>query len=32
VPIILAMSAALASYVAVRRATAIDPLEALKAE
>ena len=32
VPIILAMAAALASYVAVHRATAADPLEALKAE
>jgi hypothetical protein len=32
VPIILAMAAALASYVAVHRATAVDPVEALKAE
>jgi putative ABC transport system permease protein len=32
VPIILAMAAATASYVAVRRATAVDPLEALKAD
>ncbi|PYR18011.1 MAG: hypothetical protein DMF94_21645 [Acidobacteria bacterium] len=32
VPIILAMAAALASYVSVHRATAVDPLEALKAE
>ena len=32
VPIILAMAAALASYVAVHRATAADPLEALKAD
>jgi predicted permease len=32
VPIILAMTAALASYVAVHRATAVDPVEALKAE
>jgi predicted permease len=32
VPLILAMAAALASYVSVRRATAIDPMEALKAE
>jgi putative ABC transport system permease protein len=31
-PIILAMAAALASYVAVHRATAVDPVEALKAE
>ena len=32
VPIILAMAAALASYVAVHRATAVDPVDALKAE
>jgi ABC-type lipoprotein release transport system permease subunit len=32
VPIILAMAAALASYVAVHRATAVDPLEALRAD
>jgi ABC-type lipoprotein release transport system permease subunit len=32
VPIILAMAATLASYVAVHRATAVDPLEALRAE
>ena len=32
VPIILAMAAALASYLAVHRATAVDPVEALKAE
>jgi predicted permease len=32
VPIILAIAAALASYVAVHRATAVDPVEALKAE
>jgi predicted permease len=32
VPVILAIAAALASYVAVHRATAVDPLEALKAE
>lgn len=32
VPIILAMAAGLASYVSVHRATAVDPLEALKAE
>ena len=32
VPIILAMAAAVASYVSVHRATAVDPLEALKAE
>jgi len=32
VPIILAMAAALASYVAVHRATAVDPVEALKAD
>jgi predicted permease len=31
-PIILALAATLASYVAVHRATAVDPLEALKAE
>ena len=32
VPILLGMAAVLASYVAVRRATAVDPVEALKAE
>jgi putative ABC transport system permease protein len=32
VPLILALAAALASYVAVHRATAVDPAEALKAE
>jgi len=31
-PIVLALAAALASYIAVHRATAVDPLEALKAE
>ena len=32
VPIVLTTAAALASYVSVHRATAVDPLEALKAE
>jgi ABC-type antimicrobial peptide transport system permease subunit len=32
VPLILAMAAALATYVSVYRATAVDPVEALKAE
>ena len=32
VPIVLAIAATLASYVAVHRATAVDPVEALKAE
>jgi ABC-type antimicrobial peptide transport system permease subunit len=31
VPLVLAMAAAFASYVSVRRAAALDPLEALKA-